>query len=101
MSRKETQKVFFYRTSNYYLGGTLLLATLAGFIYLVRLHNRLLKNKQHSSELPKSPAEIRERQDAVEELAARPAWRQRFMAEAMVSAGLSRNPEPLFQWVNM
>lgn len=47
---------------------------------------------------PRSPAEIREVQAAVTELAARLTWRQRYLAEAMASGGASLNPDDLLAW---
>lgn len=157
--------VVFYQTANYYVLGGLLLATLAGFIYLVVMHNRILRNKKYSAllaginqsslkrlvgewkafadlgedfkddnhryagdldifgqgslfqwvntaitfsgrkelakrltELPLGAVEIREGQEAVNELAGRLAWRQKFMAEAMVAGGASLDPENLLRW---
>ena len=43
----------FYKTSSYYLGAGLLLATLAGFVYLVRIHRRIRRNARFSDILVK------------------------------------------------
>jgi hypothetical protein len=42
--------------------------------------------------------DIRERQEAVAELAAMLQWRQRFLAEGMLAKGKMRDPEELINW---
>ncbi|WP_132013896.1 MutS family DNA mismatch repair protein [Hydrogenispora ethanolica] len=49
---------------------------------------------------PESGAVIRERQEAVTELAGHLGWRQRLMAEAVYLADLKRDPETLIAWAN-
>lgn len=43
-------------------------------------------------------SDIRARQEAVEELAGKTAWRQRLLAEAMIRPEASENPESLIKW---
>jgi len=47
---------------------------------------------------PKDTEEIRKRQDAIKDLAARLDWRQNFQAEAFISSKDMENPENLIKW---
>ena len=49
---------------------------------------------------PKDASDILQRQDAVEELAAKLSWRQRFLAEVLMAEDSIQNPEDLYAWVN-
>jgi DNA mismatch repair ATPase MutS len=49
---------------------------------------------------PNNLAEIMQRQKAIEELAGKLSWRQRFLAEGLVSANGIHNPESLIAWIN-
>jgi hypothetical protein len=47
---------------------------------------------------PKNAQEINIKQEAIEELSGKLAWRQRFSAESLMSEGAAQDPEFLFQW---
>jgi len=49
---------------------------------------------------PANSSDIQQRQEAVEELAEKLGWRQRFLAEALMAKNSMQNPEELFAWVN-
>lgn len=51
---------------------------------------------QHSTSIEN----IIKRQDAIDELAIKLSWRQRFQAEGLIKADKMHNPEDLVEWVN-
>ncbi|SKC88016.1 MutS family DNA mismatch repair protein [Maledivibacter halophilus] len=56
--------------------------------------------KQYLTKPCTSKDKIYKRQEAIDELAGKLWWRQRFMAEAMAISEKSNNPESLYKWVN-
>lgn len=56
------------------------------------------KLKQVLENPPESTEKIRQKQDAIAELAKNLEWRQRLMAEAAVNPKISKDPNPLFGW---
>lgn len=58
--------------------------------------------RKHFADLLSGPLcsadEIRGRQEGIEELAKKTAWRQRLLAEAMIVPETSKNPESLISW---
>jgi len=52
------------------------------------------------TQYPTNTSDILQRQKAVEELATKLSWRQRFLAEALIAKSSIQNPEELFAWVN-
>lgn len=59
---------------------------------------RMLKDML--TQRPTGAADIRERQEAVDELALRLAWRQRFHAESLAVSKNTVNPDYLISWAN-
>ncbi|AUS96716.1 DNA mismatch repair protein MutS [Clostridium thermosuccinogenes] len=49
---------------------------------------------------PTNADDIRKRQAAIEELAGKVSWRQRFLAEGLMAETKMQNPESLIAWVN-
>ena len=47
---------------------------------------------------PAAPEVVRERQEAVADVAPRLAWRQELEAHGRIAAGERRDPEPLLAW---
>ncbi len=159
--------IFLYSTKNYILLLGVTAATLVLFIYLVAIHEKLIRNMKYSALLskinedsvmrcngewnqfpddgkefidenhsysydldifganslfqfintartytgrqilkalltghPTSASDIVPRQEAVEELASKLRWRQRFLAEALVEENIIQNPEKLYSWIN-
>lgn len=58
------------------------------------------KLRQLLSEVVGNSDDIRERQLAIKELAAKLSWRQRFQAEGMVISEKTHDPEELISWAN-
>ncbi len=56
------------------------------------------KLKEVMTQLPDHPEEIIKRQEAILELSVKLAWRQRFIAEGMISSGKMTDAEPLLNW---
>ena len=63
--------------------------------YMGRRHFADLLSGQYGN-----ASDVRGRQEAVEELANKTAWRQRLLAEAMIRPEAAVNPEPLIRWAS-